>query len=676
MIRRIYILPLLIALTATLFSCSKTSQEDTEAVTILVPSGASEAYFSEFQKGVKDSLGIDLEILYQISTNSSGQTQMDIENGNMQADIVCSSMRLPDKHLQKCAVDFMTHSHLTQYFTYMKQKEITADDGGIYQLPMVSRLIGITYNATLMEEHGWQPPKTFQDMLNLKHKCDQAGILFSVTDIENTGGAFNYFFHLMGAQWITTVQGTKWFNDFLENNIPTTKLKNEAEYFRKWVDAGLFGMPKTSARMKATDAFAHFRALFCFNVVNGTDHYDGPLYDRNGKPTETILHDQYKSIPWISEYGNNNCFTCYDELWVTLNNKLLQPGQEERLKRALSVLEFFTTKHMITTAENISKDVFINFINFNIDPDRIYSGYADDIKSGFLQPWYYVNFPLGAIITETGAEISSYMLNSTLQPNEIKVVAEKLNYPLSPNATFNSIFTTLNNSKKGQGNDLIGTVDETLNFQATARLAAIGGAYAIQEKLDKTETTANRGGIPIKKTAETTTVEVALMPYVEQRTDVQPWRILGVQNAILYPGDLHRAFSYIAIPNSCYETNCAYMTGKMIQQILNEGYDLTDRFINKETGKSTFDKEHYGPYQYVCVTKGNKPLDDDKEYLVAFPTASVTKTWELRLVDEGRLLMDGNSTTIYFASNTQRGLERYLTTAHTTPLTNNNINWE
>ena len=51
-----------------------------------------------------------------------------------------------------------------------------SDDGAIYMLPSAYSCIGITYNKTLLEEHGWSLPKSFTDLENLAAEAKEAGV--------------------------------------------------------------------------------------------------------------------------------------------------------------------------------------------------------------------------------------------------------------------------------------------------------------------------------------------------------------------------------------------------------------------------------------------------------------------------------------------------------------------
>ena len=49
------------------------------------------------------------------------------------------------------------------------------DNGAIYLLPSVYNCYGITYNKTLLREHGWELPNSFAELEVLAAKAKEAG---------------------------------------------------------------------------------------------------------------------------------------------------------------------------------------------------------------------------------------------------------------------------------------------------------------------------------------------------------------------------------------------------------------------------------------------------------------------------------------------------------------------
>ena len=668
-----------------LCSCADKAADD-GPITMFVVHNPGSGYFTALKENVKRDLDIDLEFVYECSSDASDQISLHIQHNDLPADIVFTNFKARDEYLKGCCVDFMSWSHLTGLYPFNTVKSCTADDGGVYALPMGSRLIGITYNATLMEEMGWKVPHTFADMLSLKRKCDAAGIEFAVTDLFLTGGAFNFLFHLMGSQWLSTIEGTQWMEGFLDGSTDIEPFKRESEYFRKWLDAGLFGFLNISEQ-SVQGVYSRKRALFMFSITNSASGYDGPCYDKSGQPTGQTRHDEYKVIPWISEDGTNNCFTLNDNFWAMLNSSLLAPGKEDRRTKALRVLEYMLSDDMLDLQASTAKDIYISAINFDITEDRLYADFKDKINGGFLQPWYYNYFDSSTIVN-TGTELSSYMINSWPGADAVE---HKMYYTLNPEADFDTSFEVLadnNNNNKQQhfSGDVIGTVGAAFDREQTARLAALAGALALQEQISLSgsgedsvlasngdsaavsgqgSAMASAGGL-VHSAAGAGEIQVALMPYARDLSELEPWKTVAVQNSNLYPGELLKSQAYVLVPVNCNNAKCIRMTGAEIKSIVRDGFAPSDN------GRR---------YRYVCIVKsdgtdvapsasgGRKgasgkatgtgaaldemALDDNAEYLVAVPRSALEGDVYASFEQSGKVLPDLDGLLL-------RGLEIYF----------------
>ena len=667
--KKITLILLGVVMSLVLCACSgqevstKEIKQDDSPITMLVTEGNGEEFFNTLKASVKKDLGIDIQFIYETSCDPTDQVRLDFANDNVQADIVFTSAKVDDEYLMDSCVDFLTNSHITSAFTYSKIKECTADDGGVYQLPLSTKLIGITYNETLLNELGYDVPETFEDMLELKEVCDEKGIKFAVTDFRVTGHAFNYLFHTMGSEWLSTIEGTNWIESFIDGEADINTFKEKCEYFKKWVEAGLFGSINTDVDYKnwqeagATNEFRKTRALFCFAILNYSDGYEGPQYDDEGNETGVMLNDVHKTMPWISEDGSNNCFTYYDNSWVMLNNSLLEEDKADKLSKALQILEYMTTGEFADYTTSISQDIYLSLNDFNVGEDRFYYDFADEIKSGFIQPWYYNYFDIDTIVN-TGTEIASYILNTTLTGDELVNTAKGCNYAVNFEADFDSIFEVLdnnnNNKESNTADSVLGTIEETLGIVETARLTSICGAMNLQKTLDEE----GNGQV----------VSAALLPYAEKIEDMQPWREVAVADSVLYPQELTSALMHVGIPKQCGDVVGIWMTGAEIKEIMENKYNPACYY-----DEGVYDDETYGPYSYICVTKGGAELEDDIEYLVSVPYMALEKDVYDGFYDAGKVVLSESDGSV-LSANTSLGFELYFS-EH--PVVNKeNITWD
>lgn len=598
--------------------CQRQDKDDESPITLLVALDGNEEYFRTVTQKAKDSLGIDIEILYQTSADPIAQLKLDVLSNQLPADIILSEDKIPAQMLKGCCVDLMAHSHLTSYYSYEKIKECSGENGEVFQLPLSSRLIGINYNATLMEEMGWELPKNFEQMVELKKKCKKAGYTFAVANLYQSKFAFHYLFNIMGTQWLSSIDGTQWLDEFTNGTQTIDAFKEKSVYFKKWVENGLFDDFYTRFD-HATERFGTCRTLFCYDPTKTSAGFTGTVFDKWVTHKTVTRNDKHKIMPWISEDGSNNCFTRYDNCWVSLNKSLLGKNKKKKLENALRFIEYFTTDECTKLLAGVAQDVFPPFNNYQITPDRLYYEYADKIRAGFMQPFFINRFSTEAIVA-TGSEAGSYLLNAKKEDHETNLRGIFFTY--NPNASFDSVFQVLSDSREEMPNEVLCKVEEELDYEQTARVSAIIGALAMQDFLDK-----DYG--PGKYD-----VNVSLMPYINDIRDMQPWHPIAVQSTLLHKGMLRNAYSLALIPFRSDAVRAISMSGAQIKQLMEKGFDPSYYFKD-----GSFDNTKYGPYPYVCVTKGGFELEDDKEYLVAVSNYSVNSDTYFSLAKEKRIVI-------------------------------------
>ena len=581
---RILSLALALSMILLTFSgCNKNDvvEQDTSPITIYVPMGNGQDFCETLCENIKSELGIDVEFVYQKSSDTTTMTRNFFKNGDLPADIMFTASKTPDEYMKNTCIDFLENSHITSVFTSRAIKTATADDGGVYQLPFTSKLIGVTYNETLLNELGAEVPTNFEEMVALKELCDQKGVTFAVSGGVATGHGFNWLFHLMGADWLSTIDGTNWIEKFQNGETDVSEFKEACSYFKKYVEAGLFGELVTDSWGDA-GVYNSTRALFWYGVTNSQTGYTNE---------ETGKTDVYKTMPWISEDGSNNCFTTYDNFWVSINKDLEAPEKADKLEKVLQIVEYLASDTMESISKDLAADVYIGATGFEVDDTRLYSNYESEIKAGFVQPWYY-NYFDNAAINEVGQAVNEYMRGT---------------------GSFDNIFTVLTNANNNTLNstqEVLFTAEEKLDYADVAKILAIAGADAL-------DLTLSENGI-------NTVVEVSLMPYTETANAIQPFLDPSVSNSTIYKGDFLATDTNTLVPPNVMAPSAIYLTGKQIKSIVSAKFDPSEYFLNDD-GTSKFDSSKYGPYPYICLTRDGSELQDDKTYLVAVPSNSIPK---------------------------------------------------
>ena len=149
-----------------------------------------------------------------------------------------------------------------------------SDDGAIYMLPSAYSCIGITYNKTLLEKHGWKLPKSFHDLEKLAKKAKKAGVQLCLTQIEYPGYGFQYMCNIADTAFLGTFQGKQWQKDYLTgkaNVSDTKKMMDCMDYIQKWKDLGMFTANKKNPQSddETIKEFMKGNTLFLLGSKNG-----------------------------------------------------------------------------------------------------------------------------------------------------------------------------------------------------------------------------------------------------------------------------------------------------------------------------------------------------------------------------------------------------------------------
>jgi len=565
--------------------CNKQTQivQDDSPITMFVGLGNGMNYYNELKQLIYDELGIEVEFIYESTFDTTSYIREQFANNDLCADIMVTASKTNDSLLEESCLDLLSYTHISDYFTYEKVTNYTTENGQLFQLPFTSRLIGITYNKTLMDELGFEVPNNYQELLDIKNKCDQLGVKFAVSGGVATGHGFNYLFHIMGSEWLSTLEGREWFDSYLKTEADIEPLKQHSSYFKELVENGIFGSFH-DFDWSASYEFSTTRALFLFDITNSIYSYDGPLYDEQGQPTDIILHDEYASMPWLSKNGENNCFTYYDNFFLYVNKKLAADNQKDRLNKIIQILEFMTTYKVTSLFSKNFKDGYTAVKDYNIDESKLYYKYSQNIVNGYIQPWYYNYFDNDTIVN-TGAAINAYIKDGS--------------------KSFDEIFETFDTNYKKYFNQTyqpLTTFQETLTYKDTAKLSIIAGMNSIYK---------NSGLMP----------DVGMMLYIEKENDLLAFSKVCVQNSKAYKGEfLETSIKTLICKNGVI---AVYMLGSEIKELINNGYTEEDKH-----------------YQFVTV--GVSELTDEQLYLVSLPITDLQEDLYNTLLNDNRiLLMEG-----------------------------------
>ncbi|MCM1550404.1 MAG: ABC transporter substrate-binding protein [Clostridium sp.] len=499
----------------------------------------------------------DIEIDY---VGYDGSNYLGYSWAQMRADDITdlfSTSQVLDKELAKeRLIDLSSYDFMGDISTSILDQ--MSVDGGIYMLPVNNGMYGILYNKTLMEEHGWEVPTNFEELEKLCGEIEEAGFIPGILGTQLTGASFAAVFNLAKTDWLTTPQGMTWERDFLAGNATTKDNDNwekTIEYTQRYIDIGMFSTVPNDLSNTAvmTDYMSQRKAVF-FTM---SALLDCPL--ENG--------DEWGMMPYISVDGSKNVYMYSPTSYIGISKKLAEPGNEEKLEKAVRVLSLMFSDagqkafigddkpcvmDVLATTDLPEDSIIYDAQQAMRDGRAFHMTYAgwenilSDVGQGFKEWFRGENDMDGAKALEHMDELQS----SYLQNRESMYFCES-------------------------------TADFTL--EETARLVAC----ALGSSAD---------------------ADAAIVAYGTDYRDGQKLRA-GVTGR-LYAGGINAETSYSITPGGDGEYTVMTMTGAEAKAVAEAGFDLFGDGDN---------------LPYVLVTKGDAELEDGTTYKVAFVNNGYTE---------------------------------------------------
>lgn len=313
----------------SLYACADDSKSTHEPLTIVTARKDYAEFEKEFKKAYPE---VNLQFISYSGHNSTAYLHRLLEAG--QAPDIYTSNVLPDADLQKeYLIDLSGYDFSTKYA--VSRLNECSIEGGIYMLPCNFSVLGIYYNKTLFEEHGWAVPTNFQEMETLLPKIRAAGVDVSTTALELTGSGFQYLFNLGDTVFLRTPEGLDWVEQFLNGEVTADAAwASTIEYMQKWIDLGIINGDWYGKTTK--EAMEHFtEGNTAFFIYGGTFRFS---------QNEDGSGDRYGLMPWLSMDGSSNRYITNTACYFGLNAALEEPRNKQKLEDALKFMAFLSTE--------------------------------------------------------------------------------------------------------------------------------------------------------------------------------------------------------------------------------------------------------------------------------------------------------------------------------------------
>ena len=454
---------------------------------------------------------INFEIISYAGKNGSGYAQFSLEEGDI-PDIYVSTLPFAPEKQAEYLLDLSNQDFINEYSTSMLNS--LDQNGSIYLLPSGYTVAGITYNKTLMEEHGWTVPTSLEELEALVPEIEAAGLKPFGCAMQLDGFPFNFFFSVGNTVWFGSQDGVQWKSAFPQGEADAASadgLKDVAALFQRYIDDGII----TSEHMSNEDYFACGDTVFHLNI--GISNYsftaeDGTTYE-------------FGIMPWLSEDGENNMLTRNVSRYFGVSKKLAEEGNEQKLADALDLMRFIASpegQNAILGAGSI----WMSPLNgATMSEGHPYYEVSETINSGHTVQMVYVGWE--DLIIPIAQDIRQFIAG--------EITAEEL--PAAFDETYQEVAAGTT--------DVYGTLTETLDLETTARLNAIAEGIAAD-------------------------ADCAVVSLNEYHGD-------GLSNKIgvawyLYASDIDMARINMVAPNTS-TLSVLELTGKEIKDLASAGFD-------------------------------------------------------------------------------------------------------
>lgn len=391
---------------------------------------------------------INLQIVSYGGANGTGQAQFSMEQDDM-TDIYVTPRAFHRELMPERFVNLADYDFINNYSTFLLNSLDV--EGGIYMLPSGYTVTGISYNKTIMEDHGWEVPGSFEELEALVPAIEEAGYQPFANAIDLDGYPFNYFFNIGNTVYFGTQDGIQWKEQFIKGEAAASGdegLEAVAQYYNEWIEHGFI----TNEHTAVSDYIKSENIVFYLSLG---------LYDYEYEAEDGKVYE-FGVMPWLSRDGSGNMLTRNIPRYFAVNKHLEEPGNEQKLEDALHVMEFLSSeagqKLIVSTAG--SNPCISPLTMSEIPEDSPYNEVADLIHSGHTVQQVYVGWE--NLIIPLAQNMRAVITG--------ELAAEEL--PRTMDETYNNV-VNLGNA------DIHGTLTETLTYEKTAELCAIAEGKAV-----------------------------------------------------------------------------------------------------------------------------------------------------------------------------------------------------
>lgn len=284
---------------------------------------------------------------------------------------------------------------------------ITDDDGKVYALPLNQAKDGLTYNATLLEEYGIEPPETFDEFMTALETIKEKGY-GEVTPLWFAGsdkGALSLFFDQFATPLLITDEDHNYEEELLDGDFDWSNYTYLPEKLKEMEEKDLFNVDVLTAQThEQTDLMAQGKIGFVMGTVPSESVKElNPDIDLGVMPMPAIHDDESRS--WVG--GERHTVA----LWKDSEHK----------EEAKKFIEFLAQPEIV---EEMAEGTNLPAGLTNGDEDVYYSEYYDTYDDIDVEPFFdrvYLPSGMWDVMGATGQEL----LSETMTPEQVSKKMEQ-----------------------------------------------------------------------------------------------------------------------------------------------------------------------------------------------------------------------------------------------------------
>ena len=335
--------------------------------------------FAEFAPDVQ------VELVSYSGSNLTAYTRNSLKAGQI-PDIYTTTYLQDANAMKDNLIDLSKYGFVNNYTDAMLRT--VSVDGGIYLLPAFYNIFGIYYNKTVFAKYGWEVPQSFEELVELKEKCEAEGIEAFRSRMDLNGYVFSYLFGLGDTVFFNTQEGMKWKQDFLTGKADATgALEPVLEYMKKWIDEGFIdakdiGTNASNPAFMGGLAAMHLCNAYSVKSLDWSVREDHPEYGLQ----------EYGIIPFLSEDGKNNMLVSNIQRFYGLSKELEKPGNEQKLADALKFIEYISTATGSSQLGANGNTVLSTLIGSEVSEDSFYAEVMDVVSEGQITGYVWAGW--------------------------------------------------------------------------------------------------------------------------------------------------------------------------------------------------------------------------------------------------------------------------------------------